>query len=90
MDKITQALSNCPAPPCEKFSCVYFEKCGKELLACQSFHFYVDTGKSVSPRMVWSPGYKNGRIDASVVPTHDRYLKVMRNSDASGAAQCPT
>ena len=87
MNMLSKALQGISSPPCEKFQCTYFDKCAKELLACQSFHFYVLKGKSVSPRMVWDHGFdEHGRIDAGAVPSRERYMKAMRNADFMGAA----
>jgi len=68
-----------PEPPCEKYHCGYYEKCRHENLACESFHWYVNTGNTCHPKMVWKN--KRGELDMSTVPTYDRYLKIYGNTE---------
>lgn len=67
-------------PPCESFNCKLYEKCKTNLLACESFKHYVDTGHSVDPRATWvGRNMKSRKIELgrAVYPTHRQYYFIM-------------
>jgi len=41
------------SPPCEKFQCCFYDQCKNQKQCCESFLYYVKTGRSVSPKTVW-------------------------------------
>lgn len=69
-------------PPCDKFNCPKKQECKESLLACEAFHFYVQTNKSLPPTFVWHKKKQNKVIgtDSRVIrPTMKRYWKIYRD-----------
>lgn len=52
------------APPCEKFTCENFMECAEQLLACEAFDHFVQSGHAASPRINRNL-YNNGKIFAT-------------------------
>jgi len=40
-------------PPCERFACPRKEECASQLLACESFVYYITNNKAVNPLMLF-------------------------------------
>ena len=43
------AIQQVGKAPCDKFNCHHRERCANQLLACQSFAYYVQTGRAIHP-----------------------------------------
>ena len=60
--ELAKAISKQPLPPCEKYKCEFVEICAAEHLACEAFHTYVVTGRTLRP--------------GDNLPTNKQYRKV--------------
>lgn len=58
-----------PDPPCVRFACPHIESCGARLMACESFHHYVNEGRLIPPDL----------LDG---PTVERHADIYRVGDA--------
>ena len=78
-------------PPCEKYNCRLYGRCGSERLACEAFGWYVVTGESVDPRTRWQK--KKGRsarksnIYPVLSPSRDTYKKIYKEANFSEVEQ---
>jgi hypothetical protein len=62
--------------PCEEFSCKNFIPCGVDLLCCDSFIYYVRTGRASHPMMVIPLRQSNGHrpyMAEEIVATREKY-----------------
>jgi hypothetical protein len=51
--------------PCQKFECPRRQECAEQLLACEAFAHYVETGDALTPR--GTVGRVNGKAGWQVV-----------------------
>ena len=84
MKTLFEAFSDEAAPPCEKFSCPEYQRCADELLACEAFVLYAQTGRSIHPHNAISSTSAKAAFMGQVEPTseifqkmeHDRWWRV--------------
>ena len=48
---IFEAITNAGEAPCEKYACQKRDECSDKRIACSSFRWFVQSGKSLDPRM---------------------------------------
>ena len=73
-----------PKPPCERYYCGFYNLCKRKELACESFIYYVRTGRSENPRMMYATpknkkGWKirqpTGEINENMFPARRHFIK---------------
>jgi len=53
MKHFVDAISSVPQPPCTAYACASKDACAQQKLACESFIYYVNTGRTVHPLMLF-------------------------------------
>lgn len=81
MKELAEALAAAAAPPCTAYSCPSRRDCASKKLACESFVYFVNTGRVVHPLMVFR-GNKHGwkpanYLKAEYHPTHELFHRSM-------------
>jgi hypothetical protein len=79
---LTEALAAAAAPPCTGYSCPRRRDCASKLLACDSFVYYVNTGRAAHPLMMfqinkngWKPMHMLKQEHAPTRALYDRVFK---------------
>ena len=57
--ELFEALASAAAPPCAGYSCPKQRDCSTKKLACESFVYYVNSGRAAHPLMMFRTN-KNG------------------------------
>ena len=57
--ELFEALASAAAPPCAGYSCPKQHDCSTKKLACESFVYYVNSGRAAHPLMMFRTN-KNG------------------------------
>jgi hypothetical protein len=70
------AQSAIPQPPCERYSCKHLQECQHSQIACESFHYYVSTGRTIKPGMTWSRK-RHDYVSADIPPSVAQYNRMM-------------
>jgi hypothetical protein len=68
---IFEALEAAPAAPCGAYSCPKRNDCSEQKLACESFLYYVNTGRSVHPLMIFKSHKQGWKVTNILKKTHD-------------------
>ena len=81
--ELTDALAAAAASPCTGYSCPKQADCANEKLACESFVYYVNTGRAVHPLMMfkemkvaWRP---INDLKSHHAPTRKLYNRVFKD-----------
>ena len=79
LDALMQRLEGSQTP-CEKHHCRERPFCAIEMKACDSFRYYIDTGRALPPDM-YIPLFKTKQDQPHhtgvIEPTHAKYLAMM-------------
>jgi hypothetical protein len=70
--------------PCELYSCKNFFRCGMDLLCCDSFIYYVRTGRAVHPMMVVpfrQTKAEKPHLGEEIIATQEKYELMESMSD---------
>jgi hypothetical protein len=72
---LADALAGAAKTPCEQFVCKMRYRCSEQLLCCDSFRWYVKTGKAVSPYTKLEKLGKTTEVDA-IDATREKYWQM--------------
>lgn len=75
--ELTEALAAASASPCTGYSCPCQRDCANKKLACESFIYYVNTGRAAHPLMLFKKHHKGwkatGMLMSKHTPTRELY-----------------
>ena len=81
---LAEALAAADASPCAGYSCPKQSDCASEKLACESFVYYVDTGRAAHPLMMFKEmkvGWKpTNTLNSHYEPTRKLYNHVFKEA----------
>lgn len=75
MRALAEAILEAGTTPCERYACLTRFRCSEQLLACDSFKWYVKTGKAFSPYLRIERGGKVQTLDV-IDATAEKYKEM--------------
>ena len=73
--------------PCEHYNCSMRKRCATELLACDAFLYFVQSGRAVSPFTILSGKVRDrGEMGSEIRPDHEKFLRMRLDDRATEPA----
>ena len=68
---LSEAMAAASAAPCDAYACPRRSDCSEQMLACESFIYYVNTGRAVHPLMIFKAHNKGWKVTNTLKKQHD-------------------